>query len=115
MDDTQKAIIRQRLVDRLDATRAELEEAAELLRSKGKDDWDIDEPMIGGVQWEMVIARQEILKARIDELEDALDRLDEGEYGICQQCGRIISPERLDTMPEATRCVECESEIKEAV
>lgn len=115
MDDTQKAIIRQRLVDRLEATHTELEEAAELLRSKGKDDWDIDEPMIGGVQWEMVIARQGILEARIDELEDALDRLDAGDYGICEQCGRIISSERLEAVPETTRCAECESEIKEAV
>lgn len=37
----------------------------------------------------------------------ALDRLKEGEYGVCVHCGEEISDERLDAVPHAPRCVNC--------
>ena len=40
-------------------------------------------------------------------IEAALRRIDEGTYGTCQSCGRPISPERLEAIPYATRCIEC--------
>ena len=42
---------------------------------------------------------------RIDE---ALDRLDAGQYGRCFECGGTISTERLRALPFAVRCVDCE-------
>ena len=35
----------------------------------------------------------------------ALEKLDEGTYGTCDVCGDPISPERLEAIPWATRCV----------
>lgn len=35
----------------------------------------------------------------------ALQRLDEGKYGICVDCGEEIEPARLDAVPEAVRCI----------
>jgi RNA polymerase-binding transcription factor DksA len=43
------------------------------------------------------------------ELEDALERLEGGEYGRCEQCGQPIAPERLAVRPAATTCVGCAS------
>ena len=40
-------------------------------------------------------------------IDAALQRIDEGTYGTCQSCGRPISPERLEAIPYATRCIEC--------
>lgn len=36
----------------------------------------------------------------------ALQRLDEGKYGICARCGKPIPPRRLESLPYATLCVE---------
>lgn len=42
-------------------------------------------------------------------IEDALQRLNDGEYGICQECGEPISEGRLKIRPYAVFCVKCKS------
>lgn len=39
----------------------------------------------------------------------ALDRLDEGEFGYCTDCGEEIAPKRLDLDPTVARCISCAS------
>lgn len=51
--------------------------------------------------------REQIL--RIDE---ALLRIKEGTYGICDRCGEEIRIERLEVQPETPHCVECQEEIE---
>jgi DnaK suppressor protein len=41
-------------------------------------------------------------------LEQALRRLEQGNYGTCEACGRPIGYERLKAEPSAVRCVECQ-------
>jgi DnaK suppressor protein len=41
-------------------------------------------------------------------VEKALDLLESGEYGICQDCGEPISPKRLEAVPWTTLCVKCQ-------
>jgi DnaK suppressor protein len=41
-------------------------------------------------------------------VEAALARLDDGTYGDCVRCGRRIAPERLDALPWAAHCIECQ-------
>ena len=42
-------------------------------------------------------------------IEDALQRLADGEYGRCQECGEMISEGRLKIRPYAVFCVKCKS------
>jgi DnaK suppressor protein len=44
-------------------------------------------------------------------LNAALDRLREGEYGICTRCDRAIPPRRLQVVPWAKYCVPCQEYI----
>jgi RNA polymerase-binding protein DksA len=37
----------------------------------------------------------------------ALERIDAGSYGLCARCGEQISPERLEALPWAGKCIEC--------
>jgi DnaK suppressor protein len=46
------------------------------------------------------------------ELIDALKRIDEGIYGICEDCGKAISEKRLQAAPAATLCIECKAEAE---
>ena len=41
------------------------------------------------------------------DIDDALTRLDEGRYGICERCGASISPARLEARPVARTCIAC--------
>lgn len=56
-----------------------------------------------------------LLEARTRErnqLDEALRRLDEGTYGICEDCEAPISPARLRAMPFARRCIKCQEQAE---
>jgi len=40
-------------------------------------------------------------------LQAALQRIDEGEFGYCEDCGDDIAPKRLELNPAAIKCIEC--------
>lgn len=46
---------------------------------------------------------------RIDE---AIGKIDRGTYGCCDRCGAVISKERLNVMPYAIFCVDCQDAIE---
>ena len=50
---------------------------------------------------------------RLFGIEEALQRLDAGTYGICEQCGRHIPLARLLAIPVAKYCVSCQQEAEE--
>jgi len=43
----------------------------------------------------------------LNYLEDALKRIEKGEYGRCVDCGKLIEKERLEAVPHAQLCVQC--------
>src|SRR5690242_21964858 len=47
------------------------------------------------------------IAAAIGEVDRALEKLDEGTYGTCDDCGGSIGTERLDAVPWAALCVDC--------
>jgi RNA polymerase-binding transcription factor DksA len=46
----------------------------------------------------------DLIGSRLEEVEAALQRLEEGSYGSCETCGGPIGPERLDADPLARTC-----------
>jgi len=46
----------------------------------------------------------------LEEIEAALDKINDGTYGVCTDCGRPIDSERLEALPWATRCMDCQQE-----
>jgi RNA polymerase-binding protein DksA len=46
-------------------------------------------------------------KEELELINHALHRLQNGEYGLCSQCGEEINPARLDALPFATKCISC--------
>jgi RNA polymerase-binding protein DksA len=44
---------------------------------------------------------------RLGEINAALERIDKGTFGRCEECGREISRKRLQAIPFARRCIEC--------
>ena len=58
---------------------------------------------------EMGISLQEMRNRERQLIDDALDSLDEGTYGVCAECGGEINEKRLQALPFARLCVECKS------
>jgi RNA polymerase-binding transcription factor len=52
---------------------------------------------------------QRLLDENRLQAERATSRKATGEYGVCEDCGQKISAERLQFLPEATRCVGCQA------
>jgi DnaK suppressor protein len=48
-------------------------------------------------------------QALLAQVEAALQRLDNGTYGKCVQCGKDINPRRLEALPWATLCIDCQA------
>lgn len=51
----------------------------------------------------------DIRKEELTQLEEAERKLDEGSYGICEDCGEEIGTERMKIMPFAIYCVDCQA------
>lgn len=46
-------------------------------------------------------------RSGLKEVQDALERLNQGTYGECEKCGEQISSERLAALPAAALCINC--------
>lgn len=55
----------------------------------------------------------DLRKGTLEKIDHALKKLDEGTYGICEDCGNEISEQRLKALPFAVHCVECKQRREE--
>ena len=75
---------------------------------------DLDEPMgrlsrMDAIQQQqMQLANLKKAEIRIDQIKAALKRIEEGTYGYCVNCEETLSDERLQAMPEAPLCTNCQ-------
>ncbi|WP_455381879.1 TraR/DksA family transcriptional regulator [Salinispira pacifica] len=54
--------------------------------------------------------RKELIgRERLRRIAAALHRINEGSYGICESCGGEIGTERLEAVPDAPLCIECQT------
>ncbi len=88
---------------------------------KKKEDWKTNFPRFsdGGSSGDLDIAAEEVeeysnllpveylLETRLENIKNALDKIDTKEYGICEECGEKISLKRLKAHPEARFCIDC--------
>jgi RNA polymerase-binding protein DksA len=79
----------------------------EASRDSNADDEHDPEGATIGFERAQLTALLAAARQRITEVDDALARLDAGTYGVCEQCGRPIAPERLAARPFARRCITC--------
>lgn len=70
---------------------------------------DEHDPEGATIAWERMqtAALLESARDHLAELDDALERLERGEYGVCSVCGEPIAVERLEALPTTRTCVRC--------
>ncbi len=101
------------LVERRDELQAEydqtLTEITELQRERLTDSAGDDQADTGTKTFEreQEISLANNLLERITQVERAIERVGQGNYGWCEKCGNAIPVERLAAFPSATLCVSC--------
>ncbi|CAN5616477.1 TraR/DksA family transcriptional regulator [soil metagenome] len=56
---------------------------------------------------EQALSIQNNVRDLIDQVNRALSRIEEGTYGACERCGRLIDPVRLEALPRTLLCQDC--------
>ena len=75
---------------------------------KQKEVLDDVESSEADIQDEIEFALIQMKSETLSKIDDALQRLDEGDYGNCFECGEEIAENRLRALPFAVRCKGCE-------
>lgn len=93
------------LEEELAKTRAKLEQLEENLEHKA--DYGLGTGGATIYEWEFQLALRESLRQKVQSIEAALRKLEDGAYGVCERCHRPISPERLAALPHTRLCINC--------
>ncbi|MEP7304652.1 MAG: TraR/DksA C4-type zinc finger protein [Acidobacteriota bacterium] len=99
-----KHILTERRCAIQDQVQSRIRDGRNGLKDRGDDLEQSDADVQGDLEFALLQMRAETL-ARIDE---AILRLDAGEYGSCFECAEEISERRLRALPFAVRCQACE-------
>jgi DnaK suppressor protein len=76
--------------------------------SKASEVLDAVESSEADIQDEIEFALIQMKSETLNKIEDALGRLEQGDYGNCFECGEEIAGKRLRALPFAVRCKDCE-------
>ena len=98
---------RSRARERVAALEREFTALAEAASAAGTDDEHDPEGATLAFERQHAAALLEAAREQVAAAEAALRRLDEGRYGVCDQCGQPIGAERLAARPAAVTCVRC--------
>lgn len=99
------AAIKVKLEERLSELRRRQAHIAADLSETPDRDWE--EQAIDIEDDEPLEAQGALIAREVFSVERALERLQDGTYGICAHCGKEIAQARLEVSPEASSCVDC--------
>lgn len=62
------------------------------------------------LELEKRLAMERRVREHITSIEHALDKFDKKTYGLCDNCGQPIDPDRLEALPQASLCLNCKAQ-----
>jgi DnaK suppressor protein len=105
--------MRQVLVKRRDALRKALAGDLSLLKElRAQTSGDMVDAALDSVQDEISSQLAEVESRELTRIEYALDRMRNGQFGVCEGCGTGIPMARLNALPYATFCIKCQREAE---
>jgi len=96
-----------RLLDELEQIKANVRPAEE--RREGSPFGKREEEATESFEFERRLALEKRLTDQLAEIEHALQKFEEGTYGLCDSCEQPIAPDRLEALPQASLCVDCKT------
>ena len=105
--------MRQVLIKRRDALRTALAGDLSLLKElRAQTSSDVVDAALDTAQDEISSQLAEVESRELASIENALDRMRQGKYGQCESCGDPIPLARLNALPYATLCIDCQREAE---
>ncbi len=112
-----KNFIKERKEDLL-KQKEDLKEELEKLAVKEDDHFHPKFPSLGNeeednelevAEYDQFIDAEKRLSKLLKETNEALEKIEKGTYGYCENCKKEIDPARLEAFPQATTCLDCEN------
>ncbi len=97
----------ERLTKELEQLKADMRPADE--RREGSPFGKREEEATESFELEKRLALEKRIREQLAEVGHALDKLGEGTYGKCDNCGQPIDPARLEALPQANLCLNCKA------
>ncbi len=94
---------RTHLLKDIDDLKADVQPAD--VRREGSPFGKREEEATESFELEKRLAVEKQIKGKLAEINHALSKFAKGTYGLCDVCGRAISPERLEALPQANLCL----------
>ncbi|HUF80945.1 MAG TPA: TraR/DksA family transcriptional regulator [Burkholderiales bacterium] len=105
--------LRQVLIRRRDALRQALAGDLSLLKElPAQSSGDVVDAALDAAQDEISSQLAEVESRELASIENALERIREGGYGVCENCNKPIPMARLQALPYAVTCIECQREAE---
>jgi DnaK suppressor protein len=99
---------------RLSAAREEVLQEVENLRTdlRNMAEPSADEADVDAYEREKTWALVQRLQRKLESIDRAIRMAENGTYGFCEDCGQRITPARLEILPEATLCLDCQRKFE---
>jgi DnaK suppressor protein len=101
-------------LERLETAQKELLEGIEHLQAdlRSMAEPSADEADVDAYEREKTWALVQRMQRKLESVERAMQLARNGTYGICESCGQRIDPARLEIIPEATLCLDCQRKFE---
>ena len=96
-----------RLTHELEQLKASVRPADE--RREGSPFGKREEEATEAAELETRLELEKRIRDQLAYVEHALAKFEAGTYGLCDNCGKPIPPERLEALPQASLCLECKA------
>jgi DnaK suppressor protein len=91
----------------------EVKQIVESSKEMGQDGiQDIGDEAANIYNKQVLLSLNENERMRLQEVDESLDRMENGTYGICEECGEPIGLKRLEVRPVAKYCVPCKTKLE---
>jgi len=108
---TRSATLKQALLDHKQRQQGDVQSRVREGRAQGtREVGDMLDSSDADIQSGLDFALLQMRSATLSRIDEALARLNAGQYGTCSECGEDISERRLRALPFAVRCHECEAQ-----
>ena len=98
---------KRRLVGELEQLKSTIRPTDE--RREGSPFGKREEEATESLELERRLALEKQIREQLADVDHALQKFEEGKYGLCEGCGQPIDPARLDALPQARLCLSCKA------
>ena len=96
--------------------KSDLEQELTSLSQQKFSDGQVEDPgdqALSSTMESLKVSLQDTERQELARIVQALQKIDDGTYGICMDCGQPISERRLTSYPNAARCISCQEAFEE--